>query len=89
MAAADRLPPLGDFLSREEAAQLLRRAPATIDNLRKSNRWRRGVHWFKPPGSRPLYSRKALETWARGGAPAPIAEAAPSSGCPLNEELID
>jgi len=86
----DLVPPLGDFLSRDEAAALLRKAPATIDALRKSKRWRRGVHWFKPKGSAPLYSRKALETWVREGAPQPIPGVAqPHRGCPLNEELID
>lgn len=82
-------PPLGDFLSRDEAAALLRVAPSTIDKLRKSRRWREGVHWFRPRGSRPLYSRRALETWARGGAPQPLTIPTREAGCPLNEELID
>lgn len=89
-AGGDRPPPLGDFLSREEAAALLRKSPATIDSMRKSNRLRRGVHWFKPRGSQPLFSRRALETWVRGGAPEPIGVSPRAvAGCPLNEELLD
>lgn len=86
----DALPPLGDFLSREEAAALLRLAPATIDSLRKSKRWRRGVHWFKPRGSRPLYSRSALEAWVRGDAPpAPATSLADSPrGSRLNMDVV-
>lgn len=74
-------PPLGDFLSRDEAAALLRKSPETIDKLRKSTRWRRGVHWFQPHGSRPLYSRSALEAWVRDSV-------RPERRSPLNLDLV-
>lgn len=57
-----------EFLTLQEAGDLLRKKPQTIKNLMARGALKRGVHWFKREGEiGVLFDRAALIAWVKEG----------------------
>jgi hypothetical protein len=52
-----------EWLSAREVSQWLGCSDRTVRRRMRDGTWRRGEHWFQPKGSRPRFSRRALEAW--------------------------
>ncbi len=55
-----------DYLTIIETAELLRVKPLTIRERMRLGVFRRGVHYFRRQGMRPLFKRSALIQWLEG-----------------------
>ena len=55
-----------DYLTIAEAAELLRVKPLTIRERMRLGVFRRGVHYFRRPGTRALFKYSALVEWLEG-----------------------
>ncbi len=55
-----------ELLTKKELAERLKVAPHTIDNRMAIGMYRKGVHYYRPKGSRALFSWLAIERWLRG-----------------------
>jgi hypothetical protein len=60
-----------EYLSVAEVAERLGIAVKTVRNRMHGGPWVRGVHWFRPQGSRPRLKWSAIEAWLQEGRPAP------------------
>lgn len=52
-----------ELLTKKELAERLKVAPHTIANRMGTGIYRKGVHYYRPKGSRPLFSWAAIERW--------------------------
>ena len=56
-----------EYMTIEEAASYLRREPKTIRNKMAAGVFQEGFHFFRPPGSDPLFLRSRLDEWVQRG----------------------
>jgi hypothetical protein len=54
------------YLSILEVATLIRKTPKTVRNMMTRSVFRRGIHYFRPRGSTPLFKREAVIQWVEG-----------------------
>ena len=54
-----------EWLTTSELGQKLGYAPRTVRRKMRDGTWRRGEHWFKREGSRPLFWWPAMVGWLR------------------------
>ena len=52
-----------EYLTIGELAERLKLAPKTIQNKMASGTFRKGVHYFAPPGMRPRFKWSAIVAW--------------------------
>ncbi len=62
---------MSDWLTSQEAADLLRITPSELRRLRRLGRFKKGVHYTTPPGMHPRWKRAALMQHLTGGAAKP------------------
>jgi hypothetical protein len=65
-----------EFLTVAELANALGLQPKTVRNRMHDGTWRRGEHWFHPPGIGPRFRWSAIRAWLESDRPAPIAPGA-------------
>jgi hypothetical protein len=56
-----------EYLSVAELAARLELRPKTVRNRMYDGTWRRGKHWFSPPGIGPRFKWSAVVCWLEGG----------------------
>jgi helix-turn-helix protein len=52
-----------DYLTIRETADLLKVTPKTVRNKMAAGIFRKGIHYFSPPGLAPRFKRSALVAW--------------------------
>jgi hypothetical protein len=60
-----------EYLTVAELADLLSLKPKTVRNRMHDGTWRRGEHWFHPPGIAPRFRWSAIRAWLESDRPAP------------------
>jgi hypothetical protein len=65
-----------EYLTVPEVAAELGLAPKTVRNRMHDGTWRRGLHWFHPPGMGPRFRWSAICAWLDADRPAPAANGA-------------
>jgi hypothetical protein len=65
-----------EFLTVAELAEELNLKPKTVRNHMHDGTWRRGLHWFHPPGIGPRFRWSTIVRWLEGDQPQPIAAGA-------------
>lgn len=79
-AIVDKYP--GPYLTIAEAAELCRVKPETMRERIYQRVYTRGIHYFRPQGSRPLFKRSELIKWLEENK-APKAEVEENIGIPM------
>jgi len=60
-----------EYLTVAELAELFGLTPKTVRNRMHDGTWRRGEHWFHPPGIGPRFRWSAMRLWLESDHPAP------------------
>src|SRR5262245_30405148 len=60
-----------EYLTVAELAELFGLTPKTVRNRMHDGTWRRGEHWFHPPGIGPRFRWSAMRLWLESDRPAP------------------
>ena len=60
-----------EFLTVAELAAVLGLTPKTVRNRMHDGTWRRGEHWFHPPGIGPRLRWSAIRAWPESDRPVP------------------
>ena len=55
-----------EYLTVAELAGRLKLKPKTVRNRMHDGTWRRGEHWFSPPGISPRFRWSAIMRWLEG-----------------------
>ena len=55
-----------EYLTIKEVATRLKLKPKTIQNKMAAGVFKKGIHYFSPEGSRPLYKWSAVVAWIEG-----------------------
>jgi hypothetical protein len=62
-----------EYLTVGELSDALGLKPKTVRNRMHDGTWRRGEHWFHPPGICPRFRWSAIPTWLESDRPRPVA----------------
>jgi len=60
-----------EYLTVAELAELFGLTPKTVRNRMHDGTWRRGEHWFHPPGLGPRFKWSAMRVWLESDRPVP------------------
>jgi hypothetical protein len=63
--------PTREYLTVAELADLLSLTSKTVRNRMHDGTWRRGEHWFHPPGIGPRFRWSAIRAWFESDRPTP------------------
>lgn len=62
-----------EYLTVAELAEALGLRAKTVRNRMHDGTWRRGEHWFHPPGIGPRFRWSAIRAWLESDRPPPAA----------------
>ena len=65
-----------EFVTVRELAEALSLKPKTVRNRMHDGTWRRGEHWFHPPGIAPRFRWSAIRAWLESDRPGPLTSGA-------------